>query len=234
MCVFHASSIKALDVKNSKSHWEQPKGSSIVWAFSCFINQTTCRSRLDVTLGSAKGFIDSVFFFMLHKLKHLMLNVTRGVAEWFIIWADYLIVIQSTQCWAFEATLGVAKWFFTQVNNLMLLQSTWYLIWCHARNSYISLLMVAKNCSYCFCAMTHTHSKASLLWVRGNFGYLQAMYWNLQVKKTSILDDWERGADVVGQQSLHVRHPVRLAHVREKRWEPPYSQWPSYKDCKQI
>ena len=48
-------------------------------------------------------------------------------------------------------------------------------------SSYISLLMVAKLCSHCFCATTH--SKALLLWVRGNFGNLQAVYWNLQVKR---------------------------------------------------
>ena len=67
-----------LDVENLKSHWEQPKGSFLMWVLSCSFNQSTGCWKLQVTLGAAEGFIPSVGSFMLLQSKHLMLKTWKS------------------------------------------------------------------------------------------------------------------------------------------------------------
>ena len=58
----------------------------------------------------------------------------------------------------------------------------WYELWSQPL-AYSLTFVVAKTCSHCFFTTT-TQSKAALLWVWGNFGNLQAVFWNLRVSKT--------------------------------------------------
>ena len=123
--VFHASSIKALDVGNLKSHSEQPKGlsvngSSLVWVISCvFSIYLPIRDRYNLRAG---------FFFhnnnnkrwccssarKFHKSTGSVLKLTR---------VGKYMVCSSTWCGRLKVTQCAAVWFIHSVDFSMPLQS---------------------------------------------------------------------------------------------------------------